>query len=69
MRRISSDRQPFAAVEGSCEQSGAVAGLFITLDETGADGLIYCTQEADGSNWIGGRSATISSGGELPVFE
>lgn len=36
--------------------------------KTGADGLVHCSRAADGSVWIGGTSATISSGGALPVF-
>lgn len=28
--------------------------------KTGADGLIHCVQDADGSVWIGGRSATVA---------
>lgn len=32
---------------------------------TGADGIVHCRQEADGSVWIGGVSATVSGGGAL----
>jgi len=35
---------------------------------TGADGLIHCKQETDGSVWVGGTSVTVSGGGELPDF-
>ena len=34
----------------------------------GADGRIYCTHGADGSVWVGGRSATIARGAELPAI-
>lgn len=33
--------------------------------KTGADGRVYCRQDADGSVWIGGRVETISAGGVL----
>lgn len=36
--------------------------------KVGADGRVHCTQDADGSVWIGGRVATIASGASLPVF-
>ncbi|HEY6816674.1 MAG TPA: PhzF family phenazine biosynthesis protein [Croceibacterium sp.] len=32
---------------------------------TGADGLVECTQAADGRVWIGGRCATIAAGARL----
>ena len=34
----------------------------------GADGRIHCTHGADGSVWVGGRSATIARGAELPAI-
>lgn len=33
--------------------------------ETGADGLVDCRQETDGSIWIGGRCAMVAQGGAL----
>ncbi|NNE50245.1 MAG: PhzF family phenazine biosynthesis protein [Altererythrobacter sp.] len=33
--------------------------------KTGADGLVECWQETDGSVWIGGRCAMVSQGGAL----
>nr|WP_298895728.1 PhzF family phenazine biosynthesis protein [uncultured Altererythrobacter sp.] len=33
--------------------------------KTGADGLVDCRQETDGSIWIGGRCAMVSQGGAL----
>ena len=34
----------------------------------GADGRAFCSIDADGVVWVGGRVATIASGAELPVF-
>ncbi len=32
---------------------------------TGADGEVHCVQDEDGAVWIGGKVATVSSGGDL----
>ena len=37
--------------------------------KTGADGLVHCSIDSDETIWIGGKSATISSGGALPIFD
>jgi len=34
--------------------------------KVGADGLVHCRQEADGSIWVAGRVETVSAGGALP---
>ena len=33
--------------------------------KVGANGLVHCSQEKDGSVWIGGTCSTVSSGGSL----
>jgi predicted PhzF superfamily epimerase YddE/YHI9 len=35
----------------------------------GADGLVHCSIDNDGTIWIGGESATVSSSGDLPIFD
>ena len=49
--------------------SGQAKGSYIAAQGrmTGADGAVYCAQDADGTVWIGGKVATVSSGGDLPV--
>ena len=37
--------------------------------KTGADGIVHCSKDEDGTVWVGGKSAMISSGGALPVFD
>lgn len=37
--------------------------------KVGADGRIFCSVDETGAVWIGGRTATISRGAALPVFE
>lgn len=37
--------------------------------KVGADGRIVCSRDETGAVWIGGRTATISRGAALPVFE
>lgn len=34
----------------------------------GADGVVHCSQDADGSVWIGGRSVIIARSADLPAF-
>lgn len=36
--------------------------------KTGAEGLVHCSQSGDGSVWIGGKCATVSAGGSLPLI-
>ncbi|SFG00007.1 phenazine biosynthesis protein PhzF family [Novosphingobium sp. CF614] len=36
--------------------------------KVGADGLVYCTREADGDVWIAGRVETVSGGGALAAW-
>lgn len=36
--------------------------------KVGAQGRVHCVQDADGSVWIGGRTATIARGAALPDF-
>ncbi len=49
---------------------GLVQGHYLAGQgqQIGADGWIDCTCEADGSVWIGGRTATIARGGGLPLL-
>lgn len=51
-------------------ETGLARGNYIAAQgrKTGADGRVYCSQDADGSVWIGGRTATIVSGAGLPMF-
>ncbi|MFN2100362.1 PhzF family phenazine biosynthesis protein [Altererythrobacter sp. MF3-039] len=51
-------------------ETGQVEGNYRAAQgrETGADGLIHCSRDEDGSIWIGGTSATVSSGAALPLF-
>ncbi len=51
-------------------ESGLASGSYIAAQGrmTGADGKVYCSQDADGSIWIGGRSVTVTSQGRLPEF-
>lgn len=48
-------------------KSGLAKGHYIANQGrmTGADGVIYCREDGDGNVWIGGKCATISSGGAL----
>lgn len=47
--------------------SGLASGSYTAAQGrvTGADGLVECRQEADGSVWIGGKVRMVSSGGRL----
>jgi PhzF family phenazine biosynthesis protein len=36
--------------------------------KVGADGIVHCSIDEEGTVWIGGKSALISSGGALPAF-
>ncbi|WP_427967000.1 PhzF family phenazine biosynthesis protein [Altererythrobacter sp.] len=50
--------------------SGLVQGSYLAAQgrKTGADGIVHCSLDDGGNVWIGGRCATISSAGDLPVF-
>ena len=47
--------------------AGLVEGSYIAEQGriTGADGAVYCSTDAQGGVWIGGRVATISAGGAM----
>ena len=52
-------------------ETGLAEGSYIAAQGrmTGADGLVLCERDADGSIWIGGQCHTIACGAALPVFE
>lgn len=56
-----------AAVAQYLFGAGLAEGSYVAAQgrKTGADGLVHCVQEADGSVWIAGRVDTVSSGGTL----
>lgn len=56
-----------AAVAQYLFSTGQAEGSYVAAQgrKTGADGLVHCSQEADGSVWIAGRVDTISTGGAL----
>lgn len=56
-----------AAVAQYLFDAGLAQGGYIAAQgrKVGADGLVYCTRDADGSVWIAGRVETVSSGGAL----
>lgn len=56
-----------AAVAQYLFGAGLVDGSYIAAQgrKVGADGMVHCTREADGSIWIAGRVDTVSSGGAL----
>ena len=37
--------------------------------KTDADGRVHCSQDADGTVWVGGYCATIARGASVPVFD
>lgn len=49
---------------------GLASGSYIAAQgrETGADGRIMLSQEADGAVWVGGKCATIARGSKLAAF-
>ncbi|MBS1239403.1 MAG: phenazine biosynthesis protein PhzF [Proteobacteria bacterium] len=51
-------------------ESGLAQGSYLAGQgrKIGADGRVYCSRDAEGSVWIGGRTATIARGGALPDF-
>lgn len=51
-------------------ENGLAQGSYIAAQgrKTGADGRVHCSQDADGSVWIGGSTATIAGGADLPMF-
>jgi len=51
-------------------QTGLASGSYRAAQgrKTGADGLVYCQQDAAGDVWIGGRCATVSRAGDLTAF-
>ncbi|WP_132387453.1 PhzF family phenazine biosynthesis protein [Novosphingobium sp. PhB165] len=56
-----------AAVAQYLFGAGLVEGGYVAAQgrKVGADGLVHCTREADGSIWIAGRVDTVSSDGAL----
>lgn len=56
-----------AAVAQYLFEAGLAEGSYVAAQgrKVGADGLVHCTREADGSIWIAGRVDTVSSGGAL----
>lgn len=50
--------------------AGLAQGSYVATQgrKTGADGRVHCSQDADGSVWVGGSTAMIASGADLPVF-
>ncbi|GGB99631.1 phenazine biosynthesis protein PhzF [Novosphingobium endophyticum] len=56
-----------AAVAQYLFGAGLAQGSYLAAQgrKVGADGLVHCTQDADGGVWIAGRVETVSRGGEL----
>lgn len=52
-------------------RNGLAQGSFRAAQgrKTGADGLILCEDDGEGSAWIGGSCTTVSSRGDLASFE
>lgn len=50
--------------------TGLARGRYIAAQGrmTGADGLVVCEQDPDGSVWVGGRCDTIAAGADLSAF-
>lgn len=48
--------------------SGIEKGRYVAAQgrQTGADGRIHCSQESDGSVWIGGTCMTVAEGAAVP---
>ncbi len=57
-----------AAVAQHLFASGQAEGAYIAAQgrKVGADGLVHCRREADGSVWVAGKVATVSAGGTVP---
>ena len=51
-------------------ENGLAEGRYLAAQgrKVGADGIVHCSIDEDGTVWIGGKSAIISSGGGLPVY-
>lgn len=56
-----------AAVAQYLFGAGLAPGSYVAAQgrKVGADGLVYCSQAADGDVWVAGRVETVSSGGDL----
>ncbi|HUD30071.1 MAG TPA: PhzF family phenazine biosynthesis protein [Novosphingobium sp.] len=56
-----------AAIAQYLFASGQVQGSYVAAQgrKVGADGLVHCSQGADGEVWIAGRVETVSQGGAL----
>ncbi|AXB77242.1 PhzF family phenazine biosynthesis protein [Novosphingobium sp. P6W] len=56
-----------AAVAQYLFASGQAQGSYVAAQgrKVGADGLVHCSQAADGEVWIAGRVETVSTGGVL----
>lgn len=56
-----------AAVAQYLFASGQASGRYVAAQgrKVGADGLVHCSQDADGDVWVAGRVETVSSGGAL----
>ena len=50
--------------------SGLALGSYLAGQgrKIGADGQVHCSRDAEGSVWIGGRTATIARGAAVPIF-
>ncbi len=51
--------------------AGLAQGRYVATQgrKVGADGRVVCVQDEDGTVWVAGRTATVSSGGELEAWE
>lgn len=58
-----------AAVAQYLFRAGLAQGSYVAAQgrKVGADGLVHCSQDADGNAWVAGRVETVSSGGALSV--
>lgn len=58
-----------AAVAQYLFGAGLAQGSYVAAQgrKVGADGLVHCSQDADGNAWVAGRVETVSSGGALSV--
>lgn len=58
-----------AAVAQYLFAQGLAKGSYIAGQgrKVGADGRVFCSREADGSVWVGGRTVTVASGADLAV--
>lgn len=50
--------------------NGLASGSYLSGQgqKVGAEGIVHCSQDDTGATWIGGRTATIARGAELPTL-